>query len=239
MPLVSIVLDGYDPQEVALSLDAALSDPGAAQACTVPPPCTPRWEPTGLAARCDSAWARLPPTADIDRAVEAVAEMRGPSIVSLTTFISASLEFASQRISPWTKNPGSKKGFDSNARSAAIAAPARRASCGSTREEIAALADEAGMDAPEFEAKYVRKVGIRKSLIEYDNGDCVFFDGTGAQMHRLRRAARDSAAPGPSGNRTSQRKTAWKQTCEVCPGSGKGKLHSAEQVLHQISVVKL
>jgi hypothetical protein len=32
---------------------------------------------------------------------------------------------------------------------------------------------------------------------------------------------------------------AWQQTCEACPGSGKGKLHPAERVLHQIGIVKL
>ncbi len=29
----------------------------------------------------------------------------------------------------------------------------------------------------DFEARYVRRVGSRRSLIEFDNGDCVFFDG--------------------------------------------------------------
>ncbi len=43
--------------------------------------------------------------------------------------------------------------------------------------EIAALASQVGMAIAEFEAKYVRDVGVRKSLKEYSNGDCVFFDG--------------------------------------------------------------
>ncbi len=32
------------------------------------------------------------------------------------------------------------------------------------------------MDVEQFEKTYVRKVGIRKTLVEYSNGDCVFFD---------------------------------------------------------------
>jgi hypothetical protein len=32
------------------------------------------------------------------------------------------------------------------------------------------------MDVPSFEKRYVREVGVRKSLKEYANGDCVFFD---------------------------------------------------------------
>lgn len=106
------------------------------------------------------------------------------------------------------------------------------------REEIAALARKLGMSAADFEAKYVRTVGIRKSLIEYANGDCVFFDG------KARKCAVYDARPRqcrtwPFWQSNVESKEAWRRTCEVCPGSGKGKLYPAEQVLHQISVVKL
>src|SRR5436190_6537528 len=43
-------------------------------------------------------------------------------------------------------------------------------------EEIQALASQAGLAVHEFEAQFVRRVGSRKSLIEFENGDCVFFD---------------------------------------------------------------
>ena len=43
------------------------------------------------------------------------------------------------------------------------------------KEEIAALAAALRLDAGEFERRYVRRVGIRKSLIELPGGDCVFF----------------------------------------------------------------
>src|SRR5262245_4802554 len=46
------------------------------------------------------------------------------------------------------------------------------------QQEIEALAAAIGeADLAAFEAKYVRKVGARKSLKEFRNGDCVFFDG--------------------------------------------------------------
>src|SRR3990172_7081258 len=45
------------------------------------------------------------------------------------------------------------------------------------RDEIAELAEHLGVSVADFERKYVRRVGSRKSLIEYANGDCVFFDG--------------------------------------------------------------
>jgi len=43
-------------------------------------------------------------------------------------------------------------------------------------EEIAALAALVGMSAAAFEDEYVRQVGIRKSLKEFPNGDCIFLD---------------------------------------------------------------
>jgi len=106
------------------------------------------------------------------------------------------------------------------------------------REEIAALARRLNLEVAEFERRYVRKVGIRKSLIEYANGDCVFFDpGTRKCTVYEDRPRQCRTWPFWASNVATEE--AWQQTCEVCPGSGTGKLHSAPQVLHQISVVKI
>jgi Fe-S-cluster containining protein len=105
-------------------------------------------------------------------------------------------------------------------------------------EEIAALAEEVGLDVPAFEAKYVRKVGIRKSLIEFDNGDCVFFDRQARKCSVYNGRPRQCRT-WPFWQSNVQSEEAWKQTCEVCPGSGQGKLYPMEHVLHQISVFKL
>ena len=106
------------------------------------------------------------------------------------------------------------------------------------REEIAALADTLGISVTEFERKYVRAVGTRKSLIEYANGDCVLFDGK-ARKCTVYDARPRQCRTWPFWQSNVESKEAWQRTCEVCPGSGKGKLYSTEQVLHQISVVKL
>ena len=42
------------------------------------------------------------------------------------------------------------------------------------KAEIQALADAIRVDVAEFERRYVRQVGIRKSLTERPGGDCVF-----------------------------------------------------------------
>jgi uncharacterized protein len=107
-----------------------------------------------------------------------------------------------------------------------------------TGDEIADLAREKGLSVAAFEAKYVRKVGVRKSLIEYSNGDCVFFDNTQRKC-TVYNARPRQCRTWPFWHSNVRDEASWKATCEVCPGSGRGKLHSAEQVLHQISIVKL
>jgi Fe-S-cluster containining protein len=105
-------------------------------------------------------------------------------------------------------------------------------------QEIEALAGRFGISTDEFEKRYVRNVGIRKSLIEYANGDCVFFDPQTRKCTVYEDRPRQCRTwPFWASNVATEE--AWQQTCEVCPGSGKGKLHSAAQVLHQISIVKL
>ncbi len=104
--------------------------------------------------------------------------------------------------------------------------------------EIAELAALKQMDVAAFEAEFVRRVGVRRSLIEYSNGDCVFFDG------KTRRCTVYDARPRqcrtwPFWNSNVRTPEAWADTCEACPGSGKGKLYSLDQIQHQLSIVKL
>ena len=42
------------------------------------------------------------------------------------------------------------------------------------KEEIAAMAKTVKLTVEEFEDQYTRKIGIRRSLKEFGNGDCVF-----------------------------------------------------------------
>jgi Fe-S-cluster containining protein len=106
------------------------------------------------------------------------------------------------------------------------------------REEIEDLARKVKLSPAEFEERYVRKVGIRKSLVEYENGDCVFFDANSRKCAVYEaRPKQCKTWPFWQSNMASEK--TWRETCEVCPGSGKGKLHSAEHILHQIAIVKL
>ena len=57
------------------------------------------------------------------------------------------------------------------------------------------------MKVETFEAKYVRKIGIRRSLVEFSNGDCVFFDNQSRESATSTSSDPGNAAPGRSGTR--------------------------------------
>jgi len=106
------------------------------------------------------------------------------------------------------------------------------------KEEIAALAKLVNLEVADFEAKYVRRVGIRLSLVEYPNGDCVFFDNEkrGCTVYEARPR---QCKTWPFWQSNIESPEAWEQTCEVCPGSGKGKLYTLESITAQSKVLRL
>jgi uncharacterized protein len=103
-------------------------------------------------------------------------------------------------------------------------------------EEIAALAAELKMEVADFEAKYVRKVGVRKSLIEYSNGDCVFLKDRKCTVYNARPR---QCRTWPFWDSNLRSPEAWEQTCEVCPGAGKGQIVQIGEIERQRAVVKV
>ena len=79
------------------------------------------------------------------------------------------------------------------------------------------------------------RIGVRKSLIEYENGDCVFFDNKTRKCNVYELRPRQCRT-WPFWDSNIATPEAWKETCQVCPGSGQGKLYSVEEVLAQSSV---
>jgi len=98
------------------------------------------------------------------------------------------------------------------------------------KEEIKAIADSIGVpDVDTFEDMYVRKVGIRKSLREFPNGDCVFFDteSRGCVVYDVRPR---QCRTWPFWDSNLKTVDAWEQTCDACPGSGKGTLYDLGEI---------
>jgi len=105
-------------------------------------------------------------------------------------------------------------------------------------EEIAKLAALVRLSVEAFETEHVRRVGVRKSLVEYENGDCVFFD------NKSRKCGVYSARPRqcrtwPFWDSNIRTTDAWAETCQVCPGSGQGRLYQLEEVQTQAAVIRI
>jgi len=80
-------------------------------------------------------------------------------------------------------------------------------------------------------------VGRQRSLREKANGDCIFFDRRqGCTIYPVRPRQCRTWPFWDSNIRTPD---AWRQTCEICPGSGQGTLVPVEEVLRQSRVIKL
>ena len=97
------------------------------------------------------------------------------------------------------------------------------------KQEIEALAARLDMDVDAFSRKYVRLIGIRRALLEYANGDCVFFDNQTRKCKVYQDRPRQCRT-WPFWESNLRTPEAWAETCQVCPGSGKGKLYQLEQI---------
>ncbi|MFC1759502.1 YkgJ family cysteine cluster protein [Planctomycetota bacterium] len=106
------------------------------------------------------------------------------------------------------------------------------------KQEIADLAKELETDVETFEDQYVRRIGIRKSLKEFPNGDCVFFDSQ-TRKCQVYAARPRQCKTWPFWDSNLRTPEAWELTCEVCPGSGKGKLYQLDQIEERRGVMKV
>lgn len=97
------------------------------------------------------------------------------------------------------------------------------------KPEIAALAEALGMSVERFEAQFVRQVGLRKSLIELADGDCVFYDRPGrrCRVYRVRPRQCRTWPFWPSNLRSA---AAWAEMAETCPGANHGPLVPADEI---------
>ncbi len=106
------------------------------------------------------------------------------------------------------------------------------------QEEIDAMAVLTEMDVDEFQHMYVREIGVRRSLKEFPNGDCVFFD-TEQRNCQIYEARPRQCRTWPFWNSNLKTPEDWDRTCEECPGSGKGRLYQLGQIEAQRQVFRV
>ena len=95
--------------------------------------------------------------------------------------------------------------------------------------EITAMAGELGITPQAFSEKYVRQVGREQSLIEYPDGDCVMLDRV-TRKCTVYQSRPIQCRTWPFWDSTVRKKKDWKETCEVCPGAGSGRLYTFEEI---------
>jgi Fe-S-cluster containining protein len=104
-------------------------------------------------------------------------------------------------------------------------------------EELKALAHFHGEPLEQTEQLYTRRLGLRRSLRERPNGDCIFYDkAAGCTIYPVRPGQCRTWPFWESNTRTPDD---WEETCRVCPGSGQGDLIAAEEITRRMQVIKL
>lgn len=104
--------------------------------------------------------------------------------------------------------------------------------------EIRVLAAAVGLDIEAFQSRYVRSVGIRKSLIELANGDCIFFDNTSRKCTVYKSRPRQCRT-WPFWSSNLQSPEAWNRMCGHCPGGNRGPLVPLEKIQASLAMVHI
>jgi uncharacterized protein len=106
------------------------------------------------------------------------------------------------------------------------------------KAEIEALAAVVRVSVEEFERRYVRKVGVRKSLLEWSNGDCIFFNSKvrSCEVYDVRPRQCRTWPFWPSNLASAK---TWSDTAERCRGCNRGRLVPLNEILTQSGTVKV
>ncbi len=95
------------------------------------------------------------------------------------------------------------------------------------RDEIERMAASVGLPLKEFAAQHCRKVWWRISLREHPNGDCTFLTPDGCAVYAVRPAQCRTFPFWPDNLRSRQ---SWDYVGARCPGMGRGKLYSRDEI---------
>jgi Fe-S-cluster containining protein len=101
-----------------------------------------------------------------------------------------------------------------------------------TRPEIEFIADFLKMSIEEVRQKYLKRLGLRTSIIEHaTTKDCIFLQDVDGQKKCMIYSVRPSQCrswPFWSENLTSP--NAWNEVARKCPGINRGRLYSYDEI---------
>jgi Fe-S-cluster containining protein len=97
--------------------------------------------------------------------------------------------------------------------------------------EVAAMAQLLDMDFREFMDKYCRAAFGDVSLKELPNGDCVFWSEEGCRIYPVRPV---QCRTFPFWREYVRSARSWRRAGRRCPGVGRGRLFSAEEIQQRV-----
>jgi Fe-S-cluster containining protein len=106
------------------------------------------------------------------------------------------------------------------------------------QQEIDDMARKVGMEPQAFEAAYVKRVGVRRSLKERTNGDCVLLDEKTRKCTAYEERPRQCKT-WPFWDSNIRSPKAWAEAAEACPGCNKGNLVPLESIVEQASRIRI
>jgi len=101
-----------------------------------------------------------------------------------------------------------------------------------TRPEIEIIADFLKISVTQLRQKYLRRVGLRTTIIENRvTRDCVFLqDKSGQRTCKIYPVRPNQCRSWPFWNENLASTNAWNRTAQKCPGINRGKLYSFQEI---------
>ncbi len=103
--------------------------------------------------------------------------------------------------------------------------------------DLAALAEYLGETIEVVRGLYTRGTTRGRTLREKADGDCVFYDKQAGCTVYAVRPPQCRTWPFWESNVASPE--AWQETCDVCPGAGRGELIPAEEITRRLKIIRL
>jgi len=95
-------------------------------------------------------------------------------------------------------------------------------------EEASEIARFLGVGFGEFERMFLRRSGRRMSLVEKENGDCIFWtQEVGCKVYEVRPL---QCRTFPFWRSNLADRKAWNRAARRCPGMDRGRLYSAGEI---------
>ena len=100
------------------------------------------------------------------------------------------------------------------------------------KAEIEKMASFLGITQEVFARNYLRRINDRLSLIEYGGGNCIMYEN-GCKVYAVRPC---QCRAFPFWKSNLENSGEWEALKSTCPGVGKGKLHSLQEIQDNLKV---